>query len=247
LAVSLSSLEKDPLEMAGGNEPGGFPAYGFKGAGDNRTGIYTPEAKAADAKAKLRLLLGVAGVLVLLLGLVGLFIFLRGNAAGKAQPAAENQAAEPDAAETRGTPEAASREEAHPAAQSPAAPSPSAHAQPYPEAASPEAPAPHAEAAPPREETGYSEPPMPVEPPRPGAAPENRPASPPATPKAPKTAYRGNTHVTPEREAALMAMVQTRIWPNSAAERLKAADDLNDLGKTAEATWPMPRPWRPAG
>jgi hypothetical protein len=32
-----------------------------------------------------------------------------------------------------------------------------------------------------------------------------------------------------------MAMVQARNWPASAAERLKAADDLNDLGKTAEA------------
>jgi hypothetical protein len=32
-----------------------------------------------------------------------------------------------------------------------------------------------------------------------------------------------------------MAMVQSRDWPASAAERLKAADDLNDLGRTAEA------------
>jgi hypothetical protein len=32
-----------------------------------------------------------------------------------------------------------------------------------------------------------------------------------------------------------MAMVQSRDWPASANERLKAADDLNDLGRTAEA------------
>ena len=93
------------------------------------------------------------------------------------------------------------------------------------------APAPAAKPSPKRE-TGYSEPPMPVEPPRPGSAPETPPAAPA---KAPKAAYAGNAHVTPEREAALMAMVQTRTWPASAAERLKAGDDLNDLGKTAEA------------
>jgi tetratricopeptide (TPR) repeat protein len=32
-----------------------------------------------------------------------------------------------------------------------------------------------------------------------------------------------------------MAMINSRSWPASASDRLKAADDLNDLGKTAEA------------
>ncbi len=41
--------------------------------------------------------------------------------------------------------------------------------------------------------------------------------------------------MTPEREATLMAIIQNRTWPASASERLRAADDFNDLGKTAEA------------
>ena len=32
-----------------------------------------------------------------------------------------------------------------------------------------------------------------------------------------------------------MAMTKTGAWPGTASERLRAADDLNDLGKTAEA------------
>ncbi len=241
MPVSLSSLEKDPMEMAGsGSEPAGFTAYGFQGAGDNRTGIYNPDGKAAAAKAKLRILLISAGVLVLLLGMVGLFIFLRGNAAEKARPGGTTEAPVADAP-IAADPGPAPEPVAPPAVESHPATTPAPAGQPYPDVAAPEAPttpAPqvvaHATPAP-KEETGYSEPPMPVEPPRPGSPPETPAANPAATAKTPKAAYQGNAHVTPEREASLMAMVQTRTWPNSAAERLKAADDLNDLGKTAEA------------
>jgi hypothetical protein len=231
IAVSLSSLERDPMEAAAANDAGSFTAYGFKGAGDNRT-LYNPEGNAAAAKAKLRLLLSIAGGLVLLLGLAGLFIFLRGNAAEKAKPGAPAPVAESEPSIPEANPEPAPE----PAKPAEAKPAPAASQKPYPEVASEEpatepAPAPAAKPSPKRE-TGYSEPPMPVEPPRPGSAPETPPAAPA---KAPKAAYAGNAHVTPEREAALMAMVQTRTWPASAAERLKAGDDLNDLGKTAEA------------
>jgi tetratricopeptide (TPR) repeat protein len=226
MAVSLSSLERDPLEAAGSDDAGGFTDYGFKGAGDNRTGIYNPDGNAAAAKAKLRILLGVAGGVAILAGLAALFIFLRGNAADKANPAE--------------TPVAETEEPALPAPSlgTSARPTetPAAAEQPYPDVASPEAPS-HAQAPaaaqaasnPPP--AGYSEPPMPVEPPRPGSAPE---ASAPAA-TAPKTGFKGNAHVTPEREAGLMAMVQSREFPASASERLKAADDLNDLGRIAEA------------
>ncbi|HKP97178.1 MAG TPA: protein kinase [Fibrobacteria bacterium] len=226
-AVSLSALEKDPLEMAGNGEPGGFTAYGFKGAGDNRTGIYTPEAKAAAARTKLMILLGTAGVLILLFGLGGLFLFLRSNAAHK-DPASEI-AQDLPAEEPRETPRAQA-----PPPQAEPEPEPAAR----PEPASRPDPAPAAQAAAP--ETPYSDPPMPVEPPRPGAGGESPKAPQAAKPPKPvaykgSTAYKGNSHVTAEREAALMGMVQNRTWPNSASECLKAGDELNDLGKTAEA------------
>jgi serine/threonine protein kinase len=231
IAVSLSSLEKDPLEIAGSGEPGGFTAYGFKGAGDNRTGIYSPESKAADAKRKLRILLGTVGALLLIFSLVALFIYLRGNAAHKDVSA---EATEPAPL----TPDPYSQETATPTATSPepmhAQPTPEANAEPVAAPAG-KTPAPDPVSA--TANNGYSEPPMPVEPPRPGET-SGRPAtlaSSGTTSPAKPPVYKGNSHVTPEREAALMAMVQNRSWPNSAAERLKAADELNDLAKTAEA------------
>lgn len=229
IPVSLSSLERDPLEAAA-DVAGGFTDYGFQGAGENRTGIYNPDGNAAAAKAKLRLLLGITGGVVILAGLAALFIYLRGHAADDAKPVAapveepEDPALPSPAAGTSARPEVPE--------------TPAAAEQPYPDEASPEAPA-HAKApapaaaepAPAPRNAGYSEPPMPVEPPRPGSVPEPVQAS----SKPPKTGFQGNAHVTAEREAALMAMVQSREFPASAGERLKAADDLNDLGRIAEA------------
>src|SRR5690606_15832118 len=123
-----------------------------------------------------------------------------------------------------------SRPTAHPASQDPEAQAPTA------DRVSANRPDPLPVAAAAARNEGYSEPPMPVEPPRPGSGP--------STPSAPITAkpdggadpvYKGNEHVTSEREAALMAMARTGAWPGTASERLKAADDLNDLGRTAEA------------
>jgi hypothetical protein len=241
--VSLSSLEKDPLDMAGSDPAAGFTAYGFKGAGDpNRTGIYSPEAKAAAAKAKMRMLLIAVGAIVLLVGLGGLFFFLRSNAAHKAGTVAETR--EPAEEPATGTP-VAEKQAAPIASEAPHARDAGRDDVPYPEVAAKTEPPAHMETAPKAQPAktaatgkasdgnGYSEPPMPVEPPRPGAAAEAQAAK--AEAKPPKTAYKGNNHVTPGREAELMAMVQTRKWPNSASECLKAGDELNDLGKTAEA------------
>jgi serine/threonine protein kinase len=239
--VSLSSLEKDPMEAAGSIGSGGFTTYGFKGAGDNRTGIYNPDGSAAAAKAKLRLLFGIAGGVAILAGLAALFIFLRSNAAEKAKPSGS-----PVAVSDESVPALAPRPAAT-NARSSAATGPAASAQgeptavpsqssgdrpPYPEGAESgkNQAAPNGSNSGPA--TGYSEPPMPVEPARPSSLPEARA---PSSSKPPKSSYQGNAHVTPEREAALMTMVQARDWPASAGERLKDADDLNDLGKTAEA------------
>ncbi|MEO7425431.1 MAG: hypothetical protein ABI036_09605 [Fibrobacteria bacterium] len=236
-AVSISSLEKDPLEMAGSGEPGGFTAYGFQGAGDsNRTGIYSPEARAAAAKTKLLILLGTVGVLILALGLTGLFLYLRGNAARKDVAAMDSAsetldgnagAGDENASGATAPPPATVKGGAQTSSGSPPYQNIDQEESPEPEPAS-VATQPTAPAAIPK---GYSDPPMPVEPPHPGPGPETRP--PARQPQAP--AYQGNGHVTPEREAELMTMVQSRDWPNSAAACIKAGDDLNDLKKTAEA------------
>ncbi|MEO6094922.1 MAG: hypothetical protein ABIW76_04305 [Fibrobacteria bacterium] len=224
IAESISSLEKDPLEMAVSGEPGGFTTYGFKGAGDNRTGIYSPESKASDAKRKLGILLGTFGALLLLFSLVGLFIYLRTNAAQKEDTETEDLAAE--------TTESAPLT-ADPVPQETGTPTSSVSealpAQPTRDT--------QAESVTATGNTGYSEPPMPIEPPRPEESSIQTPAPYPSgtTTSARSPVYQGNSHVTSEREAALMAMVQNRSWPNSAGERLKAADELNDLAKTAEA------------
>ena len=239
-AISLSSLEKDPLEMAGNDQPGGFTAYGFKGAGDsNRTGIYSPEAKAAAAKTKLMILLGTVGALILVVGLVGLFLYLRSHAAHKdevadVQPGTRTEddfsgpagdVGSPDRPVDAQNPQTVRRD-----------PEPARH---EPDPVTPPVPdRPTAEPVSALPGNGYSEPPMPVEPQRPGAVPDKGSAQPVAqtTPRtAAQPVYKGNNHVTPEREAALMAMVQSRVWPSSPAERIRAADELNDLGKTAEA------------
>lgn len=243
-AISLSSLEKDPLEMAGNDQPGGFTAYGFKGAGDsNRTGIYSPEAKAAAAKTKLMILLGTVGALILVVGLVGLFLYLRSHAAQNAHKddVADAQAATGSVGDATMEPAGDIGSQTRPGdAQTPqtvrrdpepAGIEPDPVTRPMPDRPTPEP----VSAAP---GNGYSEPPMPVEPQRPGAVPDKGSAQPvgQTTPRpAAQPVYKGNNHVSPEREAALMAMVQTRVWPNSPGERIRAADELNDLGKTAEA------------
>ena len=51
----------------------------------------------------------------------------------------------------------------------------------------------------------------------------------------PAAALHGNSRISADRVAKLMVMVETRTWPASATERLRAADDFNDLHKTAEA------------
>jgi serine/threonine protein kinase len=194
LPISLSSLEKDPLDMAGGNATGGFTQFGFKGAGENRTGIFTPENKAAAAKRKLMLTLAGVGGLILVLALIGLFLYLRGTAA-------------PKEVESPLTSPIQNTEETAPALQEPL-PADAPDPVPAPTATRPTPPAP--------EEKHES---VPVKTPEP----------------APTPATKGNSRITPEREALLMIMIQNRTWPASASERLRAADDFNDLGKTAEA------------
>jgi hypothetical protein len=209
-AVSLSALERDPLE-ASANDPGSFTTYGFKDAGDNRTGIYNPDGKSAAARARLRLLIGVSAAIVIVTGLAVLFVFLRGNAADQAKPAAANIAAEEPPA-----PPAANAEEPAPEpAPAEKAPGPAADAspgKPYPEVAATETP----------EETPPPAADRPVPPAdRRGSGAAARPAA---------DASDGSA-----RLEELMSMIRTRNWPASAAERLKAADELNDFGKIAEA------------
>lgn len=209
LAVSLSSLEKDPLDLAGGNSTGGFTQFGFKGAGENRTGIFTPEQKAASAKTKVTIALAAVGAIILILGLGGLFMYLRGHAASKdaEQVAAQAPISDPEPATTSNT---------------------SAHATDAPDAAQPAA---TVQTTPATKSATPKRAPEPIQAqPEPAAEPAG--TEPSANPSAHAS---GSSKVTPEREAALMALIQNRNWPASASERLRAADDFNDLGKTAEA------------
>jgi hypothetical protein len=228
LAVSLSSLEKDPLDMAGGDATAGFTQFGFKGAGENRTGIFTPEQRAASAKTKLMIALAAVGGLILVLALGGLFLYLRGTTAPKVAepvtapaPVAETPVAanpEPQTTEPVPTPSAVTPSVKSPAAKPSANPAVAAE-PPHPPTANPD--------------KVPDMPPIQAEP-EPGIS-RSEPRAAKAADEKPAARASGNSKVTPEREAALALIIQNRTWPASAAERLRAADDFNDLGKTAEA------------
>jgi hypothetical protein len=207
MAVSLSSLEKDPMDMTNAGDTG-FTQYGFKGAGENRTGEFRPDRQAPSARRKLGLLLIGAGALVLILGLAALFLYLRNTAAPKeaAEPARNGN----DDVTLQAT------------AQVPPPPAPA----PLPHAPAPEAP-------PYPEEAAQNPAPVPA-PPTPRPKPPRPPKAPAPEAKQPETP-RTSSSVSMERQAELMRMVESREYPPSASERLRAADELNDLGKTAEA------------
>jgi hypothetical protein len=201
-ALSLSALEKDPLELEQEQNAGGFTQFGFKGAGDNRT-LYG-ESQKVSAQRKLVIGLAVLGVAILALALGGLFVFMRTTAApevaGSPAPfGSDDDVESADAAVPEARPEPEPVPVAEPLTEQP-------H---YPDLESGEPTAPPKPIA-------ESPPPQPA-----------RPASIASQAPAPKG--------SPERLAQLMAMVETREWPASAAARIQAADELNDFGKIAEA------------
>jgi hypothetical protein len=205
-AVSLSSLEKDPYEVEAEQGSGGMTQFGFKGSNGNRTLIAEGEA---SRKRKLVMALAAVGALILLIALGGLFVYLRSTAA-PVVPAQDNPRPPEDDPFVQETPKAP---DPGPVDQ-PANPTPAADKPPY----------------------AVDEPSNPAPDPEPVAAkpppPPPRPDPEPVRPKAPSG---GAAKGTPERLAELMKMVETRNWPNSGGDRLRAADELNDFGKTAEA------------
>ncbi len=212
MAVSLSSLEKDPLEASNDGSATGFTQFGFKGAGENRTGIFSPEKKAAATKAKLMMALIIVGIVAVLLGLGGLFLYLRNSTAGKVAesslPPTETQPVpNPTPTAVRSDPNGL-------------------RSDPNANRSAPTAV--RSESAAEREVNTTSAPATVTPDPRPSPS------------KPPKVAVNepsppSNSKVSPERQADLMAMITAQTWPASAAERLRAGDDFNDLGKTAEA------------
>lgn len=205
-AISLTSLEKDPLDAEAEQGSGGFTQFGFKGSGGDHTLI--AEGK-ANRHRKLVMSLAALGILILLIALGGLFVYLRSTAApdvpaGKERPVED----EPFVQET------------------PKAPDPGTTSNPQP-----------ADPAPTTERPPYAvdEPTPPPPDPEPIAVktPPPPPRDPePARPKQPAGAAPKGS---PERLAQLMKMIETREWPASGGERLRAADELNDFGKIAEA------------
>ncbi len=205
IAVSISSLERDPLDMAGGNATGGFTQFGFKGAGENRTGIFIPEPKGLSPRAKLMITLAAVGGLLLLLCLGGLFLFLRKSTTS---PEAQAVTAPPPPVQDNSLPSNLGPQ---------SVPEPTPVAAALPPEAKPVAPPPK---------------PTPVEvrqTPKPPVVKANIEVEQPVATK------QVNSKISAERIAKLMTMVETRTWPATAVERLRAADDFNDLHKTAEA------------
>jgi hypothetical protein len=202
-AISLSALEKDPLELEQEQNAGGFTQFGFKGAGDNRT-LYG-ESQKVSAQRKLVIGLAVLGGVILALALGGLFVFMRTTAAPEVADSPGPFPTDDDVEPADGTAPEVSPEPG---------PTPTPVAEPvtarppYPEVESAEAEVP----------------------PKPVAVSTPRPEKP-----EPKSAQAPAPKGSPERLAQLMAMVDTREWPASAAARIQAADELNDFGKIAEA------------
>ncbi len=243
LPVSISSLESDPYDRTRGDSTAGFTQFGFKGAGDNRTGIFNPEAEAAAKRTKLILILSTVGSIVLVVGLIGLFLILRGSFSNKEEAVApmenpqngrgnnsltnENPTdpGNPTADAGQGNEPPKKENVPYPDVQEPAATeTPEVKPKPMPDPAprvakAPSIPEPSIEKVP--EEPPHS--PIP-EPPQSSLGQTKNPPGPGSDSK-----------ISPERQAALMNMVQMRSWPESASERLSAGNDLNDMGKIAEA------------
>ena len=86
-AVSLSSLERDPVDTLSGNEAQGYTRFGFKGGGGDRTGELARDPEEA-ARGKPRLVWVAMGTLILALTAGALFFILRMPVTGPSLPSA---------------------------------------------------------------------------------------------------------------------------------------------------------------
>jgi Protein kinase domain len=233
-AAKMSSLESDASDLTLSGSDTGMTQFGFKGASDgDRTGDYRQEV--VRRKRKLTLIIGIAASLGVVVLLVVLYFVLRATApqpkvattdaltesAPISQPVASSDDPFADPAPTTSTPQPTATQD-----EPPFPDAPTSSSMPSYEDALSETPAPVTapKLSQPTQPTQAAQPVQPTQPVQPVAS-QN-------TESNPSTA---SSKVSPERRAAIEAAFKARQFPPSAAERLKMADDFNDLGRLAEA------------
>lgn len=223
----MSSLESDSADLTLSGSETGMTQFGFKGADGNRTGDFGQEL--VRRKRRMALILGIVATLGVVILLVILYFVLR---AAAPQPKVATQDLLPDPGFSASEPASTTTPSAT------QTPPPSASDQPpFPETASSSAPD-YEDAVketpvppPPRAET-------PKPPPKPSQAlpPVQAPSlSTPAAAAPSASPAQGNAKVSAARAAEIDAAFQAKQWPATARDRLKMADDFNDLGRLADA------------
>lgn len=228
-AAKMSSLEGDASDLTLSGSDTGMTQFGFKGASNgDRTGDYRQEV--VRRKHKLTLIIGIASGLGVIVLLVALYFILRATAPQPTVAATDPLAEAPVTDQPVGGNAQPAFDDPGPAT----TPSAGTDAPPFPDAPSS-----------PSYEDALSETPPPVTAPKlsePAKRPDPvviqtpiAPTTPPPQNSAPATETVAGSKVPPERQAAITAAFKARQFPASAAERLKMADDFNDMGRLAEA------------
>jgi len=240
-AAKMSSLEGDVNDLTLSGSDIGMTQFGFKGNDGNRTSDFDQEM--IRRKRRTFMWIGIAagaGVLVLL---IGLYFILRSTAPQPtltdADLTPENSESLPTQAtqgETPGLPPAWDESPAAAPESKPGSASGSVNnAPPFPDAVESNAPASAGS------NTGLnsnstvsqsSEQPS-VSTSSGSSAGSNVGNAMQAQSERPAT--NASRKVSESRENEIMQNIMKKTWPNSASERLRMADDFNDLGRTAEA------------
>jgi len=217
----MSSLESDTADPTLSGSDTGLTQFGFQGSNGDRTGDFGQEQ--VRKKRRLVLTLGIVAAFAVIALMVVLYFVLR---AATPRPQIAQTDLMPVETEISGeaspTPEPVPADPELPATAS--VPSQAATPTPPPDQASPEATGlPDYQDA--LDAPVFEQVPMAV-------TTEDPPATPPPV-SAPKLT--GNAKVSSERRAQIETDFKQKNWPASAADRIRMADDFNDLGMIAEA------------
>ncbi len=240
----MSSLESDAADLTLSGGDTGMTQFGFKGAsGGDRTGDYRQEL--VRKKRRLTLVIGIVSAMGVIALLVVLYFVLRaaapqpkvaqgdplsetaplGEAMGNGESPTSNEGETPFTAPTSN----ASNDGNPSAAMNDAPPFPDAkdHLPGYEDALA---------GTPPSANGGRpSKALATVKPPTLSSPPAQEGHSETSILDAPNPNHSLNPKVAPGRVAAITKAFKARQFPPTAAERLKMADDFNDIGKVAEA------------
>ncbi len=218
----MSSLETDSADLTLSGSETGMTQFGFKGADGNRTGDFGQEL--VRRKRRMALILGIVATLGVVILLVVLYFVLR---AAAPQPKVATQDLLPDAGLIASEPST-------PTTPSPPPPQNAADQPPFPE--SPSGAAPDYEDAV-KDIPAAAPPPPAAETPKPKPSQALPPVQAPSlsTPTASAPSVLGNSKVSAARATEIDAAFKAAQWPATARDRLKMADDFNDLGRLADA------------